>query len=496
MTEKGMTDTTWSPRRRRRHPVAVLVAVVTIPALFVAGVWVMAERRAEQGEPQMAVTSTDAGVTATAATPVLSLRRAPTAVAVSSALGAFRFQLGAMSSQLNASSCLIVRAHDREVMAIAGEQPLIPASNMKLLIGAVALEVIGPDTTFVTELRGDVVGGAASGPLHLVGGGDPLLAVQSYPASQRYAPEPRTPVEDLIDRAVSAGVATVSAGLVVHEDRYDDERFVPSWGDGIRGTEAGPVGALLINDGFVSGNPVKPSNPAVAAGLEVANLLRAAGVEVTGPVLAAAEVTGSALPDDVLASVTSAPLSEVVAEMLVTSDNTTAEMLVKEIAVASGRPGTRVDGLIVVQETLDHWGLPLEGMTLVDGSGLDRGNRLTCGLVSGLLGRAGQASALIGSMAVAGETGTMARLLTDTPLAGRLVAKTGTLRGVKAFSGYLPDAGGVDLSFSMIINGDETTSCGVASCPQLEALARALATYPGGTPPPMSLRPLPGSVMR
>ncbi len=475
------------------------MVAVTLPALVLAGLWGMAERRAEQGEPHAAVTPTENGAeatTVTSATPVLSLRRAPTAVAVSGALGAFRFQLGAVSSVLNDTSCLAVRAHDREVVNVGGDRPLIPASNMKLLIGAVALEIIGSDTTFVTELRGDVVGGEASGPLHLVGGGDPLLAVQSYPASQRYAPEPRTPVEALIERAVSAGVATVSAGLVVHENRYDDERFVPSWGDGIRGTEAGPVGALLINDGFVSGNPVKPSNPAVAAGVEVANLLRSAGVAVSGPVLTAAEATGSAMPETVVATVTSAPLREVVAEMLVTSDNTTAEMLVKEIAVASGRPGTRVDGLIVVQETLDRWGLPLQGMTLVDGSGLDRGNRLTCDLVSKLLGRNGQASEFIGSMAVAGETGTMARLLSDTPLAGRLLAKTGTLRGVKAFSGYLPGAGGVDLSFSLIINGDETASCGVTSCPQLEALARALATYPGGTPPPMSLRPLSVAVTR
>jgi D-alanyl-D-alanine carboxypeptidase/D-alanyl-D-alanine-endopeptidase (penicillin-binding protein 4) len=84
----------------------------------------------------------------------------------------------------------------------------------------------------------------------------------------------------------------------------------------------------------------------------------------------------------------------------------------------------------------------------------------------------------------------MAGLLRDTPLAGRLVAKTGTLRGVKAYSGYLPDAGGVDLTFTLMINGDESASCTSTSCPLLDTLARALATYPGGSPAPLSLKPI------
>lgn len=468
---------------------AVLTAVVVVPALMLAALWWMTEQRADRGEPAPQADET-AQTLSRAVTPVLSLRRAPTTLAVAAALSSFRFQLGSVSSSLNTSSCLAVGAHDRRVVSEGADRSLIPASTMKLLVAAVALEVMDPDTTFVTELRGEISGGAATGPLHLVGGGDPLLAVASYPPTQRHAPEPRTPVELLIEGAVAAGLRSVTEGIVVHDDRYDDERFVPTWGDGIRGTEAGPVGALLVNDGFVSGNPVKPANPAIAAGIEVANLLRAAGVDVTGTVRTP-EGEEQALTQPVLAVVESAPLRDVVTEMLTTSDNTTAEMMVKEIAVASGRPGTRIDGLMVVQETLDRWGLPLAAMTLMDGSGLDRGNRLSCDLVIGLLQREQSVGRLGPSLAVAGETGTMTGLLRDTPLAGRLLAKTGTLRGVRAFSGYLPAAGGVDLVFTLIVNGDEAAACGVSSCPQLEMLARALATYPGGAPTATSLRPVP-----
>lgn len=486
-----MTDTAWpSRRRRRRRPLAVLLLGVTVPALVLTAVWQLAEQRSARGEP-LAPSAVNEATTATLGTPLMSVRRMPTAVAVSQALGAFRFQLGAVSPTLTESSCLAVGAHDREVVALQADQALIPASNLKLLVAAVALEVIGGDATYQTELRGELVDGRATGPLHLVGGGDPLLAVASYAASQRYAPEPRTPIEDLVARAVSAGLVAGLDGIIVHEDRYDAERFVPSWGDGIRGTEAGPVGALVINDGFISGNPIKPQNPAVAAGIEVATLLRGAGVDVTGTVRPALEASEFELPDQVLATVSSAPLRDVVTEMLVTSDNTTAEMLIKEIAVAAGRPGTRIAGLVVVQEHLDRWGLPIGGMTLVDASGLDRGNRLTCEMMLALLQRPGQSEMLLETMAVAGESGTMTGLLRGTPLAGRLRAKTGTLRNVRAFSGYLPGAGGVDLSFSLMINDDESSTCVATSCPAFETLARALATYPGGAPTPTALRPLP-----
>lgn len=486
-----MSDTTWSSRRRRRRrPIAVLLVGVTVPALIMAAVWQLAEQRSARGEPSAPSAATGPPAS-TLGTPLLSVRRIPTTVAVSGALGAFRFQLGAVATTLTPSSCLAVGAHDREVVALQADQALIPASNLKLVVAAVAMDLIGGDAIFVTELRGDLTNGTATGPLHLVGGGDPLLAVASYAASQRYAPEPRTPIEDLIERAVGAGLETGLDGIIVHDDRYDTERFVPTWGDGIRGTEAGPVGALLINDGFVSGNPIKPQNPGVAAGIEVATLLRGAGVDVTGTVRAASDAPDIELPNQVLATVSSAPLRDVVAEMLVTSDNTTAEMLIKEIAVAADRPGTRIAGLTVVQEHLDRWGLPLDGMTLVDASGLDRGNRLTCEMLLALLQRPGQSEELLDIMAVAGESGTMTGLLRETPLAGRLRAKTGTLRNVRAFSGYLPGAGGVDLSFSLIINDDESTTCVATSCPQFETLARALATYPGGAPAPTALRPLP-----
>ena len=94
-------------------------------------------------------------------------------------------------------------------------------------------------------------------------------------------------------------------------------------------------------------------------------------------------------------------------------------------------------------------------------------------------------------MAVAGETGTLGDIFTDTPVAGRLRAKTGTLNNppfdqdppaVKALSGYLPVDGGGAIEFVLILNGP-TISDQSEYRPVWSTLADTLATYPSGPTP-------------
>lgn len=483
-----MTPRLPGSRRRARHPVAVLFGVCLIPAMLAGGVWQVAERRADQGIPEASTETSTSAAAAVSGTPVVSLRRAPTPVAVGAALGSLRFQLGSVANEVAGKGCLAVGVHDREVVAIDAGGEYIPASTMKLVLGAVALEVLDPQFRFSTEIRGDLVGGISAGPVHLIGGGDPLLASSWYPDTQRRPPLPRTPFEDLITGVVESGLISVDGDIVVHDDRYDAERYVPTWGDGIRGTEAGPVGALLVNDGFVTGNPIKGPDPALAAGEELRRGLLEAGIVVTGTVRRA--LPSDVLANDVIARVVSAPLREVIGEMLTTSDNTTAEMIIKELAYAADLDPTRENGASVVLGQLQRWGVDTEGVWIVDGSGLDRGNRLNCALVMQILNLPAMIDRLVPLMAVAGQTGTMADLLEGTPLDGRLVAKTGSLTGVKAFSGVLPDTAGVDLVFSMIVNDASARDCSSTECALLDDLARGLITYPGRIPDPSRLGPL------
>jgi serine-type D-Ala-D-Ala carboxypeptidase/endopeptidase (penicillin-binding protein 4) len=179
-----------------------------------------------------------------------------------------------------------------------------------------------------------------------------------------------------------------------------------------------------------------------------------------------------------LATVRSAPLSEVVAAMLRESDNTAAELLVKELGVVKAQDGSTPAGTRAVADALAAAGLSTGGLQLSDGSGLDLGNRATCTLLAAALRRSdGGAPALSPLLAVAGQTGTLSLRLVDTPLAGKLRGKTGSLNGVTGLVGYVD--GRRALSFALVANGRFSDSAGRVLQDRLVAL---LAGYPGPQP--------------
>ena len=139
-----------------------------------------------------------------------------------------------------------------------------------------------------------------------------------------------------------------------------------------------------------------------------------------------------------MASIQSRPLTDVLVEMLHTSDNNTAEMILKEIGYTATGQGTRQAGLDTVAATLERWGVPLEGVDLHDGSGLDRADRATCDALAAVVGATPVSDELVGLLPVAGRDGTLADQLLGTPAEGWMQAKTGTLTDVKALSGTQP----------------------------------------------------------
>ena len=156
------------------------------------------------------------------------------------------------------------------------------------------------------------------------------------------------------------------------------------------------------------------------------------------------------------------------AEMLTTSDNTTAELLLKEIGRVGKQRGTRDDGIAVMLQRLTSWGVPLDGVEFHDGSGLSDDNRTTCAAIGALLDRYSLDDPLVAGLPVAGATGgTLANAFIGTALEGQLRAKTGTLSnysdgpggkpGAKALSGYLPVAGGGSIRFTLVLNGATIT---------------------------------------
>ena len=140
-----------------------------------------------------------------------------------------------------------------------------------------------------------------------------------------------------------------------------------------------------------------------------------------------------------------------------------------------------------ITTTLAHLGVPTAGVHLVDGSGLDHGNRVPCGTIASVLALAGtKYPPILEGLPVAGAEGTLAGRLEGTPLAGKLHAKTGSLNGVSGLAGFLDT--GRPLRFALLVNGNIPDLA--AADAAREPFAVILATFPNA-PAADALVPVP-----
>ena len=446
------------------------MAVTVTMVLLVAWQWAVAETTVD-AQPAIAAT---ADPTIGLTTPMFSFRRAPGVLSRGLNATQFRIQLSSVLDRVGSSSCVQV-AVDGAVISTENELlPVIPASNQKLLVAATALAVLGPSYTFRTTAYGTLgADGVVQGDLALVGGGDPLLTTDAWLAgtTQTHPPINTTRLETLADRLVEAGVTRVDGRVVGDGSRYDDQWFHPTWSPELHGVEAGPLDALMVNDSWQSPSGDYADDPAASAAQIFTQLLRERGIPVSK-----GSATGVTQFAPEIASIESQPLSAIVQEMLLTSDDNTAEMLVKEMGSQAGAGGTTEAGLAVVRDMLAQWELPLDGVVLVDGSGLSRDNRVTCTLLIGALRQGSASDALGAALPVAATSGTLDDQFLDSPMAGRLLAKTGSLTDVKSLSGYLPTSGG-EIEFALVLNQGDADEPGTFQ-PIWNALGVALDTYP------------------
>lgn len=379
------------------------------------------------------------------------------------------------------ATCLTVQVDGQQLYVHDGDKPMIPASTLKLLTASAALDQLGPEhrstTRVVTEAA--PVKGLVSGDLILVGGGDPLLTTDLNRLIRQISDDLHpTSLDRLADEVVASGVRMISGSVMGDESRYDSARAVDSWPERyVSQNQSGPLSALTVDDGYdvsldgPEGGVIRrrSDDPARSAAAVFTGLLADRGILIGGDPTA-----GIAPPDPVeVASISSAPLTGVVSELLVTSDNQTAELLTKEMGLVDTGQGSTAAGLEVIERHLADQGFT--GADLTDGSGLAPTNQVTCDQLVEVLDLTGGIEGSLGvALPVAGESGTLRNRFNDTPAAGRLRAKTGYLAEVTSLAGFVPLASGEVATFAYIANGDVVDD--VVRAPQ-DLLATVLASY-------------------
>jgi serine-type D-Ala-D-Ala carboxypeptidase/endopeptidase (penicillin-binding protein 4) len=434
----------------------MLIALLAVAVVLIVGAGIVAVVRPGPVERMLggAAAPTSAAVTVTPD---------PTPSAVLAAAGAVGavpdpWKVKAALDPLMTSPALGSEVHASVIDAASGnvlyergaDVPATPASTTKLLTASTVLASRGPAYRLTTR----AVAGSA-GEVVLIGGGDPTLSVDAkalFPGAAR--------LDQLAAQVKNALAGVEPTKVIVDTSLFSGPETASGWAP----DDIAPLGQvariqpLMTNAGRIKpvhnehgGDPRFP-DPAIGAGKAFAKMLGVTAV-VRGKAPAGARELGA---------VQSPPLVQITDWMLEQSDNTIADVLARQVAIAAGKPATFDGATDAIIAKLREMGLPGDEADLYDGSGLSRHNGISPGLLTQLLtlaasGQQPAITGIFGGLPVAGWSGTLeGRFATPKPnqvARGVVRAKTGTLSGVNTMAGQVVTNDGRLLVFAMMASG-------------------------------------------
>ncbi|MEH7505698.1 D-alanyl-D-alanine carboxypeptidase/D-alanyl-D-alanine-endopeptidase [Neobacillus drentensis] len=397
-----------------------------------------------------------------------------------------------------------------------GDVRLRPASNMKLLTAAAALNTLGEDHTFTTELHTDglVKKKTLHGNLYLRGKGDPTLLKIDFDKM----------AEDIQKR----GIKRIKGNLVGDDSWYDDVRYsldlpwsdeTTHYGAQISALTASPTKdfdagsvKVLVQPGTRKGDkPIVKMTPKTNY-LKIVNQAKTVSedgkkeiiierehakniitIKGTIPTKAKAEkdwigvwdptryamsllnksliehgirVTGKLktgrVPEtaNMLSTHQSMPLSELLVPFMKLSNNVHAEILIKEMGRVEKGEGSWEKGLSVLKTEITKFGVNPKTLVLRDGSGVSHVDLIPANQITQLLFAVQKEKwfpSYLHSLPVAGESekmvgGTLRTRMKGPLVRGKVHAKTGTISTVSSISGYIKTKNGQTLIFSILLN--------------------------------------------
>ncbi len=367
----------------------------------------------------------------------------------------------------------------------------IPASTLKTVTTATALEVFGADYQIATQVKAasKIKDGLISGDVVLVGGGDPTLTLADLTGWARQLREQG--LRRIAGRIVGDGrlftgslfgdfwnwgdigngYGAPVSGLNLEHNRYTawlqsgetlgaPARLIKTapevpgiqWANEIStGTADSGDGTVLYGGErtsriFLRGTVPLNKKPFTVTGAvpdperftayHFDQALRAAGIEITGQPIPAPLNYDSAKAGETLIEHRSPPLKEIVTSIHATSDNQETQCLFLLLGLKSNEPPQ--------QAIRNHWqkrGLHFEGLRMEDGCGLARADFIRP-----------QDLAMLQWVTKQGEQGEVYR---DSLLTSRnetLKWKAGAMSGIRSYTGYLQHASGKELSFAIMFN--------------------------------------------
>lgn len=336
----------------------------------------------------------------------------------------------------------------------------MPASNEKIITGSIALALLGPDYRYKTAFvsRGAIRDSALDGDLIVIGRGDPTVSNHAQGNAMSW-------MARIADSLAARGIKKVNGALVRGGNAFPDSIYGYGWEWDDLTTESGaPIDELLYNEGMttmparVNGRDttidIATRTPGRTYLEALSSALSARGIAIgRGVSDSVAEINASGL--DTLFVVSSPPLRDILKLLEKPSQNQIAEILIHTIGLEKTGVGTADSGAAVIRRQLLSWGAERDGFRVYDGSGLSRHDLVSPETIVRTLvtiQRDTAFQAFYDALPIAGVDGTLRTRMVSTPAAGNMHAKTGTLQFVRSLSGYVNDADGDRLVFSLLHN--------------------------------------------
>ncbi|MER2136595.1 MAG: D-alanyl-D-alanine carboxypeptidase/D-alanyl-D-alanine-endopeptidase [Arthrobacter sp.] len=330
----------------------------------------------------------------------------------------------------------------------------MPASTLKILTGAAAALTLDPESRFKTTVHASQEDGGTV--LTLRGGGDVLLGSD---ASNEDAVVGRAGLASLAEEALgNLGAAPGTVRVQVDDTAFTGPALSPAWNEAdVDAGEIAPVYSLAVNSAWLDESRQggeRSDDAALAAAAAFRSAL--AGAADSAGITVEEDVTRGTVPGGAreVAAAESATVAEQIEQMLLVSDNYLAEALGRSAAAASGREASFEGATAAVAAEIAGLGVDTSGMSLADVSGLASENSVTARQLTQTVQKVLESGedglrAVARGLPVAGLSGTLQGRYGDGA-AGLVRAKTGTLLAVTALSGYVTDADGRLLSFTLL----------------------------------------------
>ena len=307
------------------------------------------------------------------------------------------------------------------------DKQLVPASIMKSVTTATLLEKTGPDFKYVTPvyLTGEINDDVAEGNLLIVASGDPTINARNAPSSPDF-------IKEIVGALISAGIKEIKGAVVIDESAFPGPSINPNWNAADLNQEYG-TGTHGFNFENNAANGRAVQDPASAFKNKLKTALSKEGISIG---TTAVESSGRR---QLLFDHTSAPMDEIMRACMMRSDNQYAEGMMRLIGQKYGGSGSTAEGTARTKALWKSRKIDVDSITIVDGSGLSRTNKVTAHFMADMLTNMARNPYYVSFFPLAGLEGTLKHLLPNTRLEGYFAMKTGSMNGIQCYAGYKVD---------------------------------------------------------